>query len=263
MAKQTKSLFAQIRDEEAAQAVHATFWSSATFRWLLVALAVVAMTLCFPRSGLDTQSGGYDRTLLGTTWTQEPVRADYAFPVAKDAARLRAEQDSARRAAPVILTQVTGPTIPIATRLSTATGNLSEEARRWVRQHWPDLRATFERAPIVAGVSDTSRTSVVILRTAEGTDKLTDVSAVADTSAVSSTIDRLLASAPSSIAQEIRSALRPLIDPTWTVDAMATSASLDAAAASVSTTAEIVRQGDLIVAQGQRLDEATLRRLAG
>jgi len=263
MAKQTKSLFAQIRDEEAAQVVHATFWTSATFRWLLVALAVVAMTLSFPRSGLDTQSGGFDRTLLGTTWTQESVSAEYAFPVAKDANRLRAQQDSARRNTPIVLAEVTGPTIPIATRLSAATGGLSEEARRWVRQSWPDLREAFERAPIVAGLTDSTASSVVVLRAADGSERVAEASSVSDTSAVSASIDRLLASAPSGVRNEVRAAVRPLIDATWALDPVATAAARDAAAASVSTTAEIVRQGDLIVAQGQRLDEGTLRRLAG
>ncbi len=263
MAKQTKSLFAQIRDEEAAQVVHATFWTSATFRWLLVALAVVAMTLCFPRSGLDTQSGGFDRTLLGTTWTQESVSAEYTFPVAKDADRLRSQQDSARRYTPIILAEVTGPTIPIATRLSTATGGLSEDARRWVRQHWPNLREAFDRAPIVAGLTDSAAASVVVLRTADGSERIAEASTIADTSAVSATIDRLLAAAPTSVRSEVRTALRPLIDATWAVDPIATAAAREAAAASVSTTAEIIRQGDLIVAQGQRLDEGTLRRLAG
>ena len=263
MAKQSKSLFAQIRDEEAAQQVPTTFWTSAAFRWGLVVASILAMTLSFPRTGLDTQSGGFDRTLLGTTWTQEAVIAEYTFPVSKDAALLQQQQDSARDATPFVVAEVAGPTQPISDRLASATSALSESTRRWVRSHWQDLRTVLAGAPILDRPVDSLTISVLTLRDSDGSERLVDASVVTDTSAVRKGLEHLIASASTDVQDELTAALRPLIDPTLGVDPQATRAARDAAAASVPTTAEIVRQGDVIVSNGHRLDEPTLRRLAG
>ena len=263
MAKQSKSLFAQIRDEEAAQQVATTFWTSAAFRWALVAVSIVAMTFTFPRTGLDTQSGGFDRMLLGTTWTQEDVVADYTFPVSKDAEVLRAQQDSARTAAPIVVAELAGPTQPISTRLASATANLSEPARRWVRTHWQELSDLFVARPIVDLAVDSLVLPVLTLRASDGTEQFLDAADVTDTARIRSALARLVVSAPLTVREEVVQALRPLIDPALGVDPQATRASREAAAASVPVTAEIVRAGDVIVVNGQRLDEATLRRLAG
>jgi len=263
MAKQSKSLFAQIRDEEAAQQVPTSFWTSAAFRWILVAVSVVAMTFTYPRTGLDTQSGGFDRTLLGTTWTQEDVVAEYTFPVSKDADLLRTQQDSARTAAPIVIAEIAGPTQPIATRLSTATANLSEASRKWVRTHWQELSDLFVVRPIVDLSLDSLTVPVLTLRSSDGTERLLDAFELTDTARIRKGLDRLVSTAPSAVRDEVVLAVRPLIDPTLGVDPRATKASRDAAAASVPSTAEIVREGDVIVVNGQRLDEPTLRRLAG
>lgn len=262
MAKHVKSLFAQLRDEDARQHVQDSPWASPTFRWALVIVAILALTLLFPRTGLDTQSGRYDTSLIGTTWNQDDVVADYTFPVAKDPESLRREQDSARRTTPLICVSAAPTTSSVASRLDRVLAQRSAPAAAWMRAEWSRLLPLLDERMVINVPLDSVRTDAIILRNRESTDEFIDASVLRDVGGIRLALEQRISTADPSIRAELRSALLPLVVPTIKVDVPSTAAAQVASAESVPTTIEIVRAGDVIVVNGQRLDQPTLLRLA-
>jgi hypothetical protein len=130
-APRSKTLFAQMREEDAATLqLESTPWTSPFLRWLIIGSTVLILTLLFPRTGVDTLTGGMDRSLLGTMWTQETIIADHAFPVKKVEDSLTAERDRARQNVLPVFREAAGIGRSTVERLSAATNGLSEEARR-------------------------------------------------------------------------------------------------------------------------------------
>jgi hypothetical protein len=260
MAKQTKSLFAQIRDEDAQRRAPSTPWSSPVVRWSFVAVAVVVMTLAFPRSGLETQSGRYDVSLLGTTWTQDDVVADYTFPVMKDPVELQREQDSARRSSPPICRVAVVASAP--SRLDQASEMLSTDGKQWLRLHWAELVEMFAQRYILDRSVDSLQAAAVVIQRSDATDVVVDVAQLTDVQRLKKLIGQRTSTASPAVRDELRTVLLPLVQPSITVEPSATAQAQRAAAQAVPSTIEIVRQNDVLVVKGQRLDEATLRRLA-
>ncbi|MGA0046340.1 MAG: HD family phosphohydrolase [Candidatus Kapaibacteriota bacterium] len=260
MAKQTKSLFAQIRDEDAQRRAPSTPWNSPVVRWSFVAVAVVVMTLAFPRSGLETQSGRYDVSLLGTTWTQDDVVADYTFPVMKDPVELQREQDSARRSSPPICRVAVVASAP--SRLEQASEMVSTDGKQWLRLHWAELVEMFAQRYILDRSVDSLQAAAVVIQRTDATDVVVDVAQLTDVQRLKKLIGQQTSTASPAVRDELRTVLLPLVQPSITVEPSATAQAQRAAAQAVPSTIEIVRQNDVLVVKGQRLDEATLRRLA-
>lgn len=260
MAKQTKSLFAQIRDEDAQRRAPSTPWNSPVVRWSFVAVAVVVMTLAFPRSGLETQSGRYDVSLLGTTWTQDDVVADYTFPVMKDPVELQREQDSARRSSPPICRVAVVASAP--SRLEQASEMVSTDGKQWLRLHWAELVEMFAQRYILDRSVDSLQAAAVVIQRTDATDVVVDVAQLTDVQRLKKLIGQRTSTASPAVRDELRTVLLPLVQPSITVEPSATAQAQRAAAQAVPSTIEIVRQNDVLVVKGQRLDEATLRRLA-
>lgn len=260
MAKQTKSLFAQIRDEDAQRRAPSTPWNSPVVRWSFVAVAVVVMTLAFPRSGLETQSGRYDVSLLGTTWTQDDVVADYTFPVMKDPVELQREQDSARRSSPPICRVAVVASAP--SRLDQASEMLSTDGKQWLRLHWAELVEMFAQRYILDRSVDSLQAAAVVIQRSDATDVVVDLAQLTDVQRLKKLIGQRTSTASPAVRDELRTVLLPLVQPSITIEPSATAQAQRAAAQAVPSTIEIVRQNDVLVVKGQRLDEATLRRLA-
>lgn len=260
MAKQTKSLFAQIRDEDAQRRAPSTPWNSPVVRWSFVAVAVVVMTLAFPRSGLETQSGRYDVSLLGTTWTQDDVVADYTFPVMKDPVELQREQDSARRSSPPICRVAVVASAP--SRLEQASEMVSTDGKQWLRLHWAELVEMFAQRYILDRSVDSLQAAAVVIQRTDATDVVVDVAQLTDVQRLKKLIGQRTSTASPAVRDQLRTVLLPLVQPSITVEPSATAQAQRAAAQAVPSTIEIVRQNDVLVVKGQRLDEATLRRLA-
>jgi len=237
-------------------------WNSSLVRWSMIGLSIVILTLLFPRTGVDTLSGGYDRSLLGTIWTQEAVVADYAFPVEKEADTLRAERERAAASVMQRFRRLAGPEQPIAARLDVSTAELDESARKWIRSNWTAIVKHLD-GMVTDIVSDSLRGPAVIIRNDDGTDEVVDVAKVSDTSQLHREIQSTVSQAPSQYRADIERSLMNAVKVSLVYDREATNEARQAAVSSVPVTSAIVRKGDVIVRTGQRLNEATLMRLAG
>ena len=264
MARQPKSLFAQMRDEDAAQLQQeSSLWNAPLVRWIIIAVGVLLLTFFFPRTGVDTMSGGYDRSLLGTIWTQETLYADHAYPVERDPDVVAQERAAASHSAPPVFKELAGPQQPIAERLSAATSALSEESRKWIRTSWSRIVETLSMYHEIDIDRDSIHSSAVIIRKGDGSEEIRDAASLTDTTLLRMEIEKLTSGAPAQNRSEIRRALLSVQRVALTFDPIATRQSREAAAQSIPTTGEIVRKGDMIVKTGQRLNEQALLRLAG
>ena len=262
MATPNKTLFAQLKEESEPTDLPSSSWNSSTTRWVIVAVAVIFTAIALPRSSVDTQSQGYDHTMLGTIWSQEDVVADYAFPVKKSQSELAADQQAAADAQPPVYTEVSGPQQPLHIRLNQSTSQLPSEARSWVRQKWSTITSFYTKRPIVSKSIDSISSDVIVLRTDSKPDQLLDKTSLADTAMVRSWINNLVASAPQQHRSQIRAALTDVIEAGIVFNSEATRKAAANARSNVPRTSGIVREGDVIVSNGQRLDETTLLRLA-
>ena len=196
MATSNKTLFAQLKEGSDATDIPSSAWNSPSTRWMIVAVAVILTALALPRSSVDTQSEGYDRTMLGTIWSQEDVVAEYAFPVRKSPNALASDRRSAADAQPPVYTVMSGPQQPISVRLDQTTSRLPSEARSWIRQHWSTISSFYTKRPIVSKSIDSISSDVIILQADSDPDRLLDITSLADTSMVRSWVGDLVASAP-------------------------------------------------------------------
>ena len=262
MATLNKTLFAQLKEGSAPTDIPSSAWSSAPARWVLIVVAVLAVAALLPRSSVDTQSDGYDQTRLGTIWSQEDVVADYAFPVRKSQQSLQQDRLAATTGQPLIFSESSGPNQPLHMRLGQSTSQLPAEARVWVRQHWSAILLFYTQRKIIDIPIDSIASDVVLFRQSATKQDLLDKSKLADTSMVMSWIDNLVKTAPNVHRAAIRHSLVDIIDPTIEIDHRATDNAKLLAIANVPQTSGIVRKGDVIVSNGQRLDKPTLLRLA-
>jgi cyclic-di-AMP phosphodiesterase PgpH len=263
-APRSKTLFAQMREEDAATLqLESTPWTSPFLRWLIIGSTVLILTLLFPRTGVDTLTGGMDRSLLGTMWTQETIIADHAFPVKKVEDSLTAERDRARQNVLPVFREAAGIGRSTVERLSAATNGLSEEARRWVRAHWKPL-VDLHTSSIIVDVSiDSIAQAALIVQSGDGSEKVVDLSAVMDTAGMVASLRRLVNTAPHHVQAELLRALTSAFEVRLIYDARSTAMARDAAAGSVPESAEIIQAGDVVIRTGQRLDDSALMRLAG
>lgn len=257
MAKQNKTLFAQLREESEAAAQRPTMATSKMIRWVIIVAALLGLAALFPGMSGDPQQRGYDRTLLGTMWTQESVAAEYSYPVGKDPSLLTRQRDSARRSTMPIYRPVNVGTVDAAVTSMTFS---TPEIERTVRRLAMDVRDQLPDKPLVDVIQDSSAASLVV-RQSDGSERIMAFSDVVTMSTIRPMIDRAVASVSADYRDEIKSALSKIIRPSIVHDVQRTNEARELAASSVLMSSEIVRKGDVIIRKGQRIDDRTLLRL--
>ncbi len=257
MAKQSKTLFAQLREESEAAAQRPTMATSKMIRWVIIVAALLGLAALFPGMSGDPQQRGYDRTLLGTMWTQESVTAEYSYPVGKDPSLLTRQRDSARRSTMPIYRPVNVGTVDAAVTSMTFS---TPEIERTVRRLAMDVRDQLPDKPLVDVIQDSSAASLVV-RQSDGSERIMAFSDVVTMSTIRPMIDRAVASVSADYRDEIKSALSKIIRPSIVHDVQRTNEARELAAFSVLMSSEIVRKGDVIIRKGQRIDDRTLLRL--
>lgn len=257
MAKQNKTLFAQLREESEAAAQRPTMATSKVIRWVIIVTALLGLAALFPGMSGDPQQRGYDRTLLGTMWTQESVTADYSYPVGKEPSILTRQRDSARRSTMPIYRPVNVGSVDAAVSSLTFS---TVDVERTVRRLASDIRDQLPDKPLVDVIQDSSAASLIV-RQPDGSERVVAFGDVVTMSTIRPMIDRAIASVGTEFRDEIKSALSKIIRPSLVHDAQRTNEARELAASSVLMSSEIVRKGDVVIRKGQRIDERTLLRL--
>ncbi|RPI67321.1 MAG: HDIG domain-containing protein [Ignavibacteriae bacterium] len=257
MAKQNKTLFAQLREESEAAAQRPTVATSKVIRWVIIVAALLGLAALFPGMSGDPQQRGYDRTLLGTMWTQESVTAEYSYPVGKEPSILTRQRDSARRSTIPIYRPVNVGSVDAAVTSMTFS---TVDVERTVRRLASDIRSQLPDKPLVDVIQDSSAASLIV-RHPDGSERIVAFGDVVTMSTIRPMIDRAVASVGTEFRDEIKSALSKIIRPSLVHDAQRTNEARELAASSVLMSSEIVRKGDVIIRKGQRIDERTLLRL--
>ncbi len=97
----TRTLYEQLREDSQTDEPGGNT-TITVLRWSIIGLATVLLTVLLPGVMAEEEQGAYDMTLLGTTWGQESIFADYSYPVPKPPAVLAAQRDSAMQNAPMV-----------------------------------------------------------------------------------------------------------------------------------------------------------------
>lgn len=258
MAKQNKTLFAQLREESDANVQQTSITTSKTIRTIIIITALLGLTALFPGMSGDSQQRAHDRTLLGTMWTQESVTAEYSFPVSKDANTLAAQRDSARKTALPIYRMLTARTID--SDLASITFS-SPEIERTMKRLAIDIRAQLPEKPLADQIPDSS-VRTVIVTWPDGSEQQLPLGEIVAMSSARPLIEQAVNSIEAGYRDEVRKGLNKVIRPSLVLDATRTREARELAAESVLMSTEVVRKGDVIVRKGQRIDDRTLSRLS-
>lgn len=257
MAKQNKTLFAQLREESDANVQQASVTTSKTVRTIIIITALLGLTALFPGMSGDTQQRAHDRTLLGTMWTQESVTADYSFPVGKDPNLLAGQRDSARKTTLPIYRMLSARTIDAD--LASITFS-SPEIARTVKRLALDVRAQLPEKPLADQIPDSSARAVIVTWP-DGSEQQLPLGEIVAMSTARPLIEQAVNSIEATYREEVRKGLNKVIRPSLVLDATRTREARELAAESVLMSTEVVRKGDVIVRKGQRIDDRALSRL--
>lgn len=258
MAKQNKTLFAQLREESEANIDHSSMTTSKVVRTIILVSALLGLTLLFPGLSGDPQQRPYDRTLLGTMWTQESVTAEYGFPVSKEQSLLARQRDSARKTAMQVYRMLAGSTIDAdLASVNFSTPDLARITKRLALE----IRAQLPERPLADQIPDTTANSILVIWP-NGTERVLPRTEIVAMSVARPLIDRASASVAADQRDEVKRALTKVIRPSVVLDAQRTREAQELAASSVLISSEVVRKGDVIVRKGQRIDERALQRLS-
>lgn len=260
MSKSSRTLYERLRDEANQTSQSATALTIA-LRWTILIAAVLIITALLPGSGGEADQQAYDHTLLGTTWAQDNVVADYAYPVPKRPHDLQAELDSAARYAPTVFRTRMVSAEMVQHRIAKARSVVGQESAQWFAKYTGQIIKVCT-APYITNIrNESSASSTVLIIAADGAATMVDRAVVTSLQAVQDQVASMASSAPATIGNELRTALRDVPMPTLIYDGTATAHERTVSKSSVSTTLEIVRSGEVIVRKGQRVNEQVLARL--
>ena len=261
MAKTSKTLFEQLREEAEATAPERSISTSPYLRWAIIIVGFATLSILLPGTSGQLDKQAYDRTLLGITWSVEDIVAAYSFPVVKDEAQLNSEQEAAVAKAPLVLRLNSADPGDRLHAFRTGFSSIGQS----VQSEWKPLAGTIESfltQPLMHDLRGAgAEREVAIVRRPDGSEYLTSLKNILGRTA---TLSKVMGAA-SEMSSDSRTKLQALLDSTFTptleLDSVATQEIRQEVMRSVATTSEIVRKGDIVVAKGQRVDARTLRRL--
>ncbi|MFM8771740.1 MAG: HD family phosphohydrolase [Candidatus Kapaibacterium sp.] len=261
------TLFEQIRDDghEAAEKIGLN--GSVTLRGTIIAVATLCMMAFLPGRLGELRQSAFDRSRIGTTWSEESLIAEYPFPVMKEADTVAAERAAARSSVPAYVRR-TGSAKELALRRLEQTRNTSTDAQ--IQQVLatlavPAVGALYEEgAPQIINIDIRELPETDLLSIDEqGMESVACTRAnIRDSASVAEGLDNLLVNVQASLRPTLRRVLHSAVVPSLRVDAPTWERQKQLAEQGVSTTQEIVRKGDVIVRKGDRIDASILNRLA-
>ncbi len=262
MATAKQTLFEQIREEDRATQQQSGLVASQPLRIAIIILATLALAAFLPGALGDTQGTEYDRSRVGSTWTDETIVAAYPFPVSKNADSLAQERARAQSSEPARVRRTPNAQEIAFSRISTVAARLNPTAGGIVLSRGRAILNDIYQRDIIDGDDARIPTDIVLELGVNGSETVLSRSGIRDSLDAAVTIDARLTDLPTDDRRAIVEGLHSCIVPTLRVDERAWQEAQSIAVQNVATTSEIVQQGDVLVRKGQRVDEATIRRLA-
>ncbi|MBU3698558.1 MAG: HDIG domain-containing protein [Candidatus Kapabacteria bacterium] len=267
MARSRPTLFEQIRDDGRETESQGGMNRSVALRVVIITMATLLMMAFLPGRLGEIRQAAFDRSRMGTTWTEESLVADYPFPVQRNADSVSQDRAAARGSVPAYVRRTPEPLARALQRLSVAvTAATDDELRRALTDLGePALRQLY--APDAAEIIDADLRTIpkadVMTRDADGSEFVVcRHERLRDSASVAEGLDNLLVNVPTKIRQSLRSRLHASVVPTLRLDRPTWQHEQQLAEQGVTTTQEIVRKGDVIIRKGDRIDEHFLSRLA-
>ncbi len=262
MATAKQTLFEQIREEDRTQQQQGGLATSRALRISIIVVATLLLAAFLPGALGDTQGSQYDRSRIGSTWTDETVIAEYPFPVLKDADSLAVERARAQSSEPArVRRTANGQEIALA-RLSNVAVRLTSNAASIVLSRGRTLLNEMYQREILDGDDARISGDVLLELGPSGSEQIIARDNVRDSIDAAMTIDARLTDVPADDRRMIVEALHKCIVPTLRIDERAWQEAQSVAIQNVATTSDIVQKGDVLIRKGQRVDDASVQRLA-
>lgn len=257
-----QTLFEQIREEDRSTQQPSGLITSNVVRIAIIVVATLFLAAFLPGAFGDTQNSLYDRSRIGTTWTDETVIATYSFPVMKDADTLAQERARAQHSEPARVRRVQNARETAFARLTNAASRLDDASAALVLARGRGIIGELYQRDVINGDDSRLSSDIVLELGPNGTEVIVSRSAIRDSLDAALLIDTRLADVSPADRRQISEALRTCIVPTMRIDERAWQEAQSVAVQNVASTLEIVQKGDILVRKGQRVEQSIVRRLA-
>lgn len=262
MARGKPTLFDQLRSEQRLGATDQTLNSSTILRVVIISLAVVGVLFCMPGRTGDRQDASYDKSIVGTVWTEESVIADYSFPVPKPPTQLRAEQQQAAEDTPVEISERQDALALAYKQASQLYNESTLPPTNLALQSRINSALEFVYNKGIISVSHRGIPSQFVIISDTSGERIVERASVLDTVQAFALAQKALGVQTQSDVEQLHKILKGSIHPNLIIDSASWNRSKEDAERSIAVHQELVHKGDVIVRKGVRVDEATVARLA-
>jgi putative nucleotidyltransferase with HDIG domain len=262
MARSRPTLFEQLQGEDRQQERSSGLATSRTLRIVLLTLSIILVMFFLPGGLGESQQEAGDKSRIGTTWSEESIIAQYPFPVLKDPDSLAEERRRASADVPPYILRVADAPSKSIDRFLASIRNAPDSLVSTVRTNGLAALRLLYAAGFRSSSLDSIRSGVCIESQSGGEEMILSISDFRDSaSAMKEALVSLQGFSPAA-REIIVKGLSASVMPSITIDRVAWEAERVRAEQGVSTTSEIVHQGDVIVKKGDRIDEKILTRLS-
>lgn len=262
MARNRPTLFEQLQGEDRLQEAGKGLATSKALRIVLIVASILILVFFLPGGLGEAQHAAFDRSRIGTTWTEEPIVAEYPFPVLKSEDSLAAEKRSASAEVPPYVRHANDALQRSLTKLKELSRSIPDSVRTLVMDRGEvALRALYQRG-FRASSLDSTQASIYVERMPSGEEVTLTAASVPDSLGAMREVEAQLQDVPPTARRVLISTLQRAALPTIVLDRAAWDAERVRAEQGVATTLEIIHQGDVIVRKGDRIDEKILTRLS-
>ncbi len=262
MARQKPTLFEQIREEDRASTTASGLTTNKVLRIAILVGATVLLMAFLPGRLGDTQRTAFDRSRIGTSWTEESVIAEYPFPVNKDPDTLARQREAAQRTTPAIVRRSVAAFTLSRDRLQAEISQTSDPASSILAgRGMAALKAAYD-ADIIDLDNAQLPGDVIVELLPSAEERILPMSSIRDSIDVALSFESTFSDLAEETRRVVTQSLRNALVPTIRVDDRAWANARTEAAQNVATTTEIIQRGDVIVRKGQRVDAQILERLA-
>lgn len=262
MARNRPTLFEQLQGEDRLQEPGKGLATSKTLRIVLIVASILILVFFLPGGLGEAQHAAFDRSRIGTTWTEEPIVAEYPFPVLKSEDSLFAERRSASAEVPPYVRHANDAVQRSIAKLRELSRSIPDSLQALVVDRGEvALRALYQRG-FRASSLDSTQASIYVERMPSGEEITLTAASVPDSLGAMRDVEAQLQDVPPAARRVLISTIQRAAVPTIVLDRTAWDAERVRAEQGVATTLEIIHQGDVIVRKGDRIDERILTRLS-
>jgi putative nucleotidyltransferase with HDIG domain len=262
MARNRPTLFEQLQDEDRQQEHGKGLTTSRTLRIALIIASTLMLVFFLPGGLGEAQHDAFDRSRLGTTWTEEPIIAEYPFPVLKSTDSLRAEQVRARAEVPPYFKRNADAYQRSVAQFLASVKALPDSLQTTVRSRGMQELQSLYTGGFRSNVFDSLKSTLYIERMNSGEEITTSVVSAPDSLNAMRQVEERLSDIPAPVKKIIVGSIARSVIPTVALDRASWEAERTRAEQGVATTSEIIHQGDVIVRKGDRIDDKILVRLS-